>query len=225
MGTLLEHRKGIEQQPGQPHKRATLCAVAIAIAWAATLILPLDLLREAGTSPVRHVVLPAVGLAGVFLATRSGLSPRAPDALRGLWLPALTGLLVAAYVYFLDRGAAGISASLLTRLLYYCFRSLNEEILYRLGAMTLLAWLLLQTRLHRRADGRLVAYVLAAAGAQMLNLWINVPAPADLGELTFLLVRFFAPGFLWGMIYWKHGFVPAATSHMATHLWLQPLLS
>ena len=194
-------------------------------AWVVSLLAPVQLIIEPLPPAFRIALLPMAGILGLLLASSVGLRIAARNSREGLIVPLLVGLAVALPILFLDRGSIGPAGveTLTARLIYFPFRSLNEEIVYRLGAMSLFAWLLLRTRLGRGAAGKGAAFLLAAMLAQALNCAVNIPWPQIESETAYVAIRFFAPGVLWGCLYWRFGFAAAALGHMAGHFWLQPL--
>jgi hypothetical protein len=170
---------------------------------------------------VRHA--PANGLTGrppsATVATPSGDAYTVLVAAAGV---AIAVLLLDA-VFFRpilpnDYVAAITELSPSQRLLYYVPRALAEEILYRLGVMSALSWLLL------KGLPAAMAYWITIATAQLINIATSVPPPTDIAVALYDGLRFFAPGVVWGYIYWKKGFAADASAHVATHLILQPLI-
>jgi len=100
--------------------------------------------------------------------------------------------------------------------------AINEEILCRLGFMTILVWLL-TTITNRREPGTAFMWfgiVLSALGFAALHL---PQAIALYGNPTIpLLVLVFGgngiPGFLFGWLYWKKGIVAAMIAHFTADI-------
>lgn len=203
---------------------ASMAAAIVLLACLATALAPVQLLIEPVQGSLRPFLLPMAGLVGFACATRAGLAIVPRNTRDGLVIPALVGLAVALPILFLDRASLGSTSpeTLQARLTYFPLRSLNEEVIYRLGAMSVFAWALTSVGPLRGAGGKAAAFVLAAALAQALNCLVNIPIPQMQAEPVYVLVRFFAPGVLWGLLYWRLGFAAAAVGHVAGHLWLQP---
>lgn len=93
--------------------------------------------------------------------------------------------------------------------------SLREEVGYRLLLMTGLVLIL--NRATRLRPAMVIG--LAIGLAQLANVLPFVPlAP------SYVLLRFWLVGCVWGWLYWRHGWVTAAIAHPLTHLLLDPLL-
>ncbi|HZP20211.1 MAG TPA: CPBP family glutamic-type intramembrane protease [Bauldia sp.] len=112
------------------------------------------------------------------------------------------------------------TASTVDRLAYYLPRAVLEETIYRLLAVSAIAAGLLWGGLSETA-----AWWLAIGVAQAINVAVSLPPPPDVLTLLYDGLRFFAPGLVWGWLYWRHGFVAAVSAHCAAHLLLQPALS
>lgn len=101
------------------------------------------------------------------------------------------------------------------RTLPMCFKALWEEIQYRLVFMTGIVAII------RIVLGRVspTAYVIAAILAQFYGVW-----PFVVQDPLYASLRYLAVGSVWGLLYWRHGWLAAASGHGATHLILDPLL-
>lgn len=136
----------------------------------------------------------------------------------------LAVLAVCAWIALLDFGFRHIlpreyldhyTAPLWPRMALACLGSMGEELVFRLGVMTLLA--ALPTLVGRKAgDGWMVAAVVLT---QLANVGLLVLAYPVYGALRFWLV-----GCVWGWLYWRHGFASALAGHGLSHLLLDPLL-
>ena len=149
----------------------------------------------------------------------------------GIAVAAVASLGVAATVALLDglvfptsafpAGYADMLArtSTLARLAYYVPRAVWEEVLFRGVGVSVLAWL------GQYFCKRRVAWWLAIATAQWINLAIALPAPA--GWLVFFYdgVHYFAPGVVWGWLFWRYGILAAAGAHAGAQLLIQPALT
>jgi hypothetical protein len=103
-------------------------------------------------------------------------------------------------------------------------RAWNENIIYRLTVMSVLAWII--GFVWRGDGGRPAAgaFVLAAVIAQVINISINVSEASSCMMLVYDVLRYIVPGVLWGYLYWRHGFATAEIASVGTHPFLQPLL-
>jgi hypothetical protein len=114
------------------------------------------------------------------------------------------------------------------RILAFMLRAWNENIIYRLFAMSALAWVV--GLVWRADEGRPAAgaFVAAAVLAQVANIYLNVtsqlPPPVTVTMLIYDLVRYVLPGVLWGHLYRRYGFATAEIASVGTHPFLQPLL-
>ncbi|WP_395334930.1 hypothetical protein WBP06_24695 [Novosphingobium sp. BL-8H] len=105
---------------------------------------------------------------------------------------------------------------LLPRMLFSATGSMLEEIQYRLLLTT--ALVVLASAIARRPLSPL-AMVLIIGGVQLFNAWIPVSHYPVYGTLRYWLV-----GCVWGLLYWRHGFLAALAGHGAVHLLLDPAL-
>jgi len=114
----------------------------------------------------------------------------------------------AGYVAFYTSPLAG-------RTIPMCFKALSEEVTYRLVMMTAIVAII------RAVRGAVSppAFVVAAVLAQFFGVWSYVLHDPLYASLRYLLV-----GTVWGLLYWKHGWIAAACGHTLTHLILDPLL-
>lgn len=110
---------------------------------------------------------------------------------------------------------AHYAASLWPRTAWACLGSMREELLFRLGMMTLLAAVPALFGL-KPGDGWMVAVIVLA---QLANVGTLVLAYPVYGALRLWLV-----GCVWGWLYWRHGFASALAGHGLSHLLLDPLL-
>lgn len=101
------------------------------------------------------------------------------------------------------------------RTLPMCFKALWEEIQYRLVSMTAIVAIV------RIAQGKVspATYVFAAILAQFYGVW-----PFVVQDPLYASLRYLAVGTVWGLLYWRHGWLAAASGHALTHLILDPLL-
>lgn len=110
------------------------------------------------------------------------------------------------------------------RLIYYCSRAFNENVLYRLFLGSLFAWALRGLW----ADPKL-AFALSMLGmiaAQLINVAVNVSAAGvSLESAIWALLRFVLPGILWAYLYVRHGFTANEGAAMGVHCFLQPMVS
>jgi membrane protease YdiL (CAAX protease family) len=178
--------------------------------------------------------------AGTSLAPRAGLGtpiidaaltaqPFARRALSVCGLAIGLGLATALAVVALDfivfspllaraqTTSAASAPPLWTGTLYAFYGGLTEEILFRYGAMSALAWLL--SRLFRAP----VAYWGAIVGASLLFGVAHLPATVALLPLTPLVVTrtmvlIGLAGVAFGWVYWRRGLEAAMVSHGAAAL-------
>ena len=212
--------------------------VTLAIGSVIAAIGPFDVafgLSTGGSAVLRAVALPAMGLAGLFFASRVGLT--VPTF--GLRHPVRTPLAVAFAVAFAVAAIDGFvfrplllpdyveyfrNSDDAERLLYFMLRAFNEQIIYRLFLMSFLVWglgLIWRGDGGRPANG---AYWAAMTMAQVANIAINMPLPATPTMLCYDIARYICPGIVWGYLYWRHGFMTAEIAHVGTHPFLQPAL-
>lgn len=202
--------------------------------------LPLPLVRTLAVIQPLVLIVLAV-LLGLWAAPRVGLDapviraiaearPWRP-ALRQAMTPALAaGLFVAGLllVYRLWSAAlfanvadpiARFEAPLITKLLY---GGIGEELLTRWGLMSLFVWCAWQlartaspTALAYWTGASLAAALFAAGHLPMLFLLLPSAPPVVVGAV---LVGNFAPGLLFGWLFWRHGLEAAMIAHAAAHL-------
>ena len=97
-----------------------------------------------------------------------------------------------------------------------CIGSMREELIYRLGLMTLLV--------------ALPAVWGKSAGPAWITAAIVVSQFCNIGSLAWAtppwgILRYWAVGCVWGWLYWRHGFASAFIGHGTAHLLLDPLLA
>lgn len=217
-----------------------LILVAIGAAIAAIAPWGIAMGTATGHSPVlRACLVFALGLIGLFFARRTGLEIMPTGLKHPVRVSFLIGAAVAAYVVFIDGFALRsvlpteyrayfVEQGLAVRLIYFILRSFNEHIIYQLFVGSTLVWVM--GLAWRQADGRIApgAYWLAMILAHVLNIYINVVAttagPLTPLILTYDFLRFVPPGILWGILYWRYGLATADMAHIATHIFLQPVL-
>jgi membrane protease YdiL (CAAX protease family) len=191
----------------------------------------------------------AVGL-GLLAAQRVGLRApfieawlaRAPvrPALRELRLPITValGLGVAIVIIALDRlvfraatgelAGAGVAPPARWQGVLASFsRRIHEELLIRLGVMSLLAWLL--ARGPRRADGTpgSRAFWLAIVGSATVFGLAHLPLTAPLASplvVTRAVVLNGIAGMLFGWLYWRRGLEAAMAAHWSADVIVHGLL-
>jgi membrane protease YdiL (CAAX protease family) len=197
-------------------------------------------------SVLQTLLLSAVAAAtGLWLGPRVGLGPGLlgawlsgdRTALREYlhWLPLAAGLGVASSVLVLLLDAAVFAPRLAdlvasarpanpplwTGLLASLYGAIDEEILLRLGLMTLLVWLL--TRITR-AEQPTTAHAWTANILTAIIFGLaHLPATAALVPLTALVVARAIvlnglAGLVFGWLYWRRGILVAMTSHLCADL-------
>jgi len=163
-------------------------------------------------------LLPRQGVRSLGLALIAGLG-------FGLWMALADASLFASAIPEVQRlMTAQMTAS--ERIVWFARGALVDEVIYRLIAMTAIAWCL--ALVSRLREGRLVwpVILLVALVVYPNGNWAYFSAlePSVLTVLRALSLHG-AAGVLWGWLYWRHGWLSAVTGHVAAHLSLQPLLS
>jgi hypothetical protein len=184
---------------------------------------------------------PQVGLGAPLLLQWLSGEPAAAHRVRATVLPsALAGIATGAAVLLLDvfvfaprlpRDVAAGGAQTTTTtwwqgLLASLYGGLDEEILLRLGLMTLLVWL--GARLTRARRPRDAVYWAGNVLAALLFGLGHLPATAALVPLTPLVVaRALAlngiGGVVFGWLYWRQGLLAAMLAHFAADLVLHAI--
>jgi hypothetical protein len=217
-------------------KRAQLF-LAITASCSLAYVIPYDVLFDRATANIgiaRAFVMLLCWLAGLWLQRANGFSLRVVNlrsptlkvagAALGIaiWCIVLDGvvfrsILPAPYHSF-EQQPLGI------RLLYYCSRAFNENVLYRLFLGSLLAWLF--RNLLRKPELAVALSVLGMAIAQLVNVAANMSFAGFSPETSlWLLLRFGVPETVWGWLYVRHGFVANEAAAIGVHCILQPLVS
>jgi len=180
-----------------------------------------------------------VGLGAPLLAGWLYADPAAPPRIRAVVVPSIiAGLVVAGVILLLEFTVSAPNLSAAVRaadtpgpppwqgLLASFYGAIDEEILLRLGLLTLFAWL--GGRLTRNLPPSTgivwTAIVLAAVVFGIGHL----PAAAILGPLTALaitrvLVLNSAAGIVYGWLYWRRGLIAAMIAHFCTDLVIHAL--
>ena len=111
------------------------------------------------------------------------------------------------------------------RLLFHARGSLVDELVYRLIALTAIAWGLARLARGTRSKVLWAAILLAALVVYPLGNWAYFQS-LDPSAMTVLreLALHGSAGVLWGWLYWRHGWLSGVTGHVSAHLALQPLL-
>jgi Type II CAAX prenyl endopeptidase Rce1-like len=179
---------------------------------------------------------PRVGLGAPLLVNWLSGEPAAAPRLRAMVVPsALAGIVTGAAVLLLDVfvfaprlpsevGAGGAQTTTPTwwyGLLASLYGGLDEEILLRLGLMTLLVWLGARLTGAPRPPGA-VYWTSNVLGAILFGLG-HLPATAALVPVTPLVVaRALAlngiAGIVFGWLYWRQGLLAAIVAHFAADL-------
>jgi len=116
----------------------------------------------------------------------------------------------------LDAGYVDFYTSpLASRTIPMCFKALSEEVAYRLVMMTAFVAIIKAVR----GSVSPLAFVVMAVFAQFYGVW-----PYMLHDPLYASLRYLLVGTIWGLLYWKHGWITAASAHAFTHLILDPLL-
>lgn len=165
-----------------------------------------------GETPVDHSEAKRAVLWGVVVGLIAGFNAVLLDATVGTSLPQATHPIPGTWLLCLASVGAAI----------------NEEILCRLGLMTILVWIL-ATIARRREPGSVCMWLgifLASAGFASLHL---PQAIALYGKPTFPLLMLVyggngIPGILFGWLYWKKGIVSAMLAHFTADISIYGLL-
>ena len=224
--------------PVTPTIRAVLVILCVSVLIA--LVAPFDtyFARITGGSPLaRGVVMALMVLVGAAGARLGGLTLALRHGLPSLKVGIVAAVGVAVYVVVLDVGlfrsllspsyVAALHQPLGFRYLYFFARAFNENVIYRLFVFGMLAALVRLCR-KGRAGGFASMLVLATI-TQCVNIGANVVLPTH-GALTPVMLaydalRYIAPGVLWAVLYWRHGFACAEVASVGCHLFLQPAFS
>ncbi|MGF6773543.1 hypothetical protein P3T18_006057 [Paraburkholderia sp. GAS199] len=192
-----------------------------------------------GSAWLRVVLFIALTYVGIFCAQRTGLRLAAHGLDHPMAVAFGIGLFVALYIAAVDLVLfrSLLPASYVTyfaeqplhrRLFYFILRAFNENILYRLFFMSTMLWCL--GLVWRNARGRIpdaavwLTIVLAQAVPMLLNEAPFYPPHLTPVFLFYVVVRFILAGILWGVLYWRYGFLTAEVAHVSTHLFLQPIM-
>jgi hypothetical protein len=189
---------------------------------------------------VQSAVLALVSSAiGVRLAPRVGLRTTTVTV-AGMWVAVVIASAVAFVIVASDAwvfagylpAQAAVELHWLGLLSSVLYGGIVEEVLLRLGVMTLLVWLLGLSLRRRFALEQLPAWVfwiaigasalLFAAGHLPVTFALLCPAS---GDCTPLIVRALllngVAGVGFGYLYWRHGLMAAMVAHMLTHVLMQ----
>lgn len=211
-------------------------ALAAAIAW----FQPFDLAfawATFGSPPLRAAAIVAMALAGAAVGRRIGLTIESQGQGRPVRDALLAAIVVGVFCALCDwiwrpvlhpsYVDALTGVPLAARVLLFAARALNENIIYRLFLSSLLIWAL--GRVWKGADGRPAAgaFWTGFILAQGLNIWINSTslAPLTPAALAHDLLRYVAPGVVWGWLYWRRGFAADEIASTSVHLLFQPLVT
>jgi hypothetical protein len=209
--------------------------LAAALAW----LRPFDIMFAApplGIPPVRAAAIVLLALAGAALGRRIGLSVEGASRGRAVRDALVAAVVVAVWCalcdWFWRPSLHPDYVSLLTttplplRIALFITRAVNENILYRLFLGSLFIWII--GLIWKGPDGRPApgAFWTGFALAQMVNIWTNTTAFAPLTPAALLhdLLRYVAPGVVWGWLYWRRGFTATEIASTSVHLFFQPLV-
>jgi hypothetical protein len=190
-----------------------------------------------GGSPLLRIALVAgLVLAGAACAVRARLSLRGRES-RWPWIALAAAVTVAIMVCIVDGVLfrnflppgyvqAIQTESLSSRLPYYYLRAFQEEVIYRLFALSALFFLISRMRSGTTENISPLLLWTVIFAVQCLNVGINAVAlePISSTRLIYDSVRFVLPGVVWGWLYWRYGFAANATAHICCHAFLQPAL-
>jgi hypothetical protein len=182
------------------------------------LIYPLNMFPEMPGGS-KYLILPLIIIAGAMSAVRLGLRFAAGSWRENVWIPLLASFAMGAAILRYD--PMSLAATDYTSLLYYPPKAAAEELIYRLGVTSCIAFMLSGSSWKRTSLA--VSVMLAATLAQTINIVLNVPLPAQ--NLDYTVIRYLLPGVLWGWLYLRYGFLSAVIGHVGTHIWLDPVLA
>lgn len=200
-------------------------------------VIPFDVLfaRATMNHPAeRAIAMLFFWIAGLWLRRANGLSLPIVDLPRPVLTIALIAAGVAIWCIVLDAvvfrailppGYHALEQEPLSiRLMYFCSRAFNENVLYRLFLGSLFAWVLRAA--FRRPELAFTLSMTGMLGAQLLNVGANMAGIGFSLETTvWLLLRFVAPGVLWAWLYVRHGFVANEAAAVGVHCFLQPAVT
>jgi len=115
-----------------------------------------------------------------------------------------------------------VPAHLPATMIAFTINAIGEELVFRLGVMSVLLFGLMAA-LRRSAPEPAIVFI-AAVLAQLLNL-ARFGVPHGWEEIIHWMLRYLAPGIVWGWLYWRYSFATALFAHAGTHLVLDPALS
>lgn len=101
------------------------------------------------------------------------------------------------------------------RTAWTCLEALGDEVKFRLMVMT--ALVALPALIHRKSSPQWIGASIVIS--QFLNVW-----PFVLADPIYATLRYWLVGCVWGWLYWKRGWVTAASSHAVSHILLDPIL-
>ena len=182
------------------------------------LIYPLDLFPEMPGGS-KYLISPLLTTAGAMSADRLGLRCAAGSWRENVWIPLLASFVIGAAILRYD--PRSLAATDYTSLFYYPPKAAAEELIYRLGVTSCIAFML--SVFSRKRTSLAVSVMLAATLAQTINIVLNVPLPAQ--NLDYTAIRYLLPGVVWGWLYLRYGFLAAVIGHVGTHIWLDPILA
>lgn len=190
-------------------------------------IIMLAMLQTAALSAVATLVgawaSPKVGLNKPFIYNR-----------RSVVIAVVIGLLSASLIACMEKlvfaGALGINTKFEFSWLYFVgsvlYGGIIEEILLRLGLMTLIVWIASKMTKSTNNNG---IYIVGIVIAALLFAVGHLPATAQMLGLSPVsvfrtLLLNFVPGIGFGYLYWRHGLAYAMLGHISTHVINQLLL-
>lgn len=209
--------------------------IAIMASCALAHVLPYDVIFDrltVGSGFARAVDMFLIWSAGLKLREANGFSLSAVNLRRPVLTIAVAALVVATWCVLLDAfvfrailpaGYLSIEHQpLIVRLLYFCSRAFNENVLYRLFLGSLFAF-----GLRRLWPSPRLAFTLSMVGmaiAQLINVAANVaPMGLSVESSVWMLLRFFVPGVFWAYLYVRHGFAANEGAAIGVHWFLQPM--
>ena len=190
-----------------------------------------------GVPVMRSAAILALGLIGAAVGARIGLRVEPHERKGALLVPLLGAAAIGVWCAVIDVAMRGqfipgyldlvTKTPLMDRIPAFMMRAFNENILYRLFGVSVLAWGL--GRLWKAPDGRPAsgAFWTAIVLAQAINIGVNITArfPVTPLGLVYDALRYMIPGIAWGWLYWKRDFQGNEIASTTVHIVLQPLVT
>lgn len=188
-----------------------------------------------GVAALQTTVLTVLcSLLGLYLASRVALDTRIRITMPSIWVAVTTASIVAGVIVASDvwifashmPAPAVVSFDWLGLVRNVLYGGIIEEVLMRLGVMTLIVWVLWKIHGALVPWVYIVAIVLSALLFAVGHLPITFQILCQPGtDCTVLVVRSLLlngiGGVGFGYLYWRHGLSAAMLAHMLTHVLMQ----